>query len=228
MWPRRRRARSHERQLAAVDVVEVELPGGSEDDDGAARRHELERRRRGTQHRSGDRAVRRPARPVRPLVEDEDVVAASSQDLGEEPSDEALTDHDDTAGRHALGAAENAGQRLYVRRAGVVERGRHVDGLRRADTLGEAAGHDRRRGELVARRLVPRQAPVTRAARAVVDKDDAPRVSRLGDDLVAEDAARELRAQLLDVRAAEPAREHAEGRAAGLLDIREPRAAGRV
>jgi hypothetical protein len=59
----------------------------------------------------------------------------------------------------------------------------------------------------------------------MVDERHPPSVRELGDDLVAQDGARVLRQELLDVRSAEPARDDAYelARPRRLRDIRERR-----
>ena len=121
-----------------------------------------------------------------------------------------MPDDQHAAARQALGAAEDAGERLDHRRARVVDLVGQVDRAVRLHALGEPAGPDRRRRERLARRLVPGQAARALAARKVVEERDATAVD-LGDDLVAEHLARVLRRQLLDVRAAEAAGENGEG-----------------
>ena len=72
---------------------------------------------------------------------------------------------------------------------------------------------------------MPGEAAVALAARDVVDERDVPTVVELGDDLVAEHGPRVLRRELLDVRAAEAARDDPDDRARplGLGHVRERR-----
>ena len=105
-------------------------------------------------------------------------------------------------------AAQDTGERLDVRPAGVVDRVRKLDPPGGPNPLGETAGHDRRLGEPLAGRLVPRQAAATGAAPGVMDEGYATPVAGPGHDLVPEHGALGPHADLLHVRPAEPAREH--------------------
>ena len=146
---------------------------------------------------------------MRVTVDREHGVAAVLQHRPEEPSDEAVADDERPPAGNSLRAPENACERLDVRSPGVVDRARQFDPARGADTLGEAARDDRRLREPFTRRLVPGDAAAAAAAPGVVDQCDATAVDGLGDDLVPEHRARGGAADLLDVRAAEPAREDA-------------------
>ena len=108
------------------------------------------------------------------------------------------------------------------RRARVVDPVGKVDPAVRPHALGEPAGPDRARRERLAGRLVPGEAALALAAGQVVDERDAAAVD-LGDDLVPEHGAGRRAAELLDVRSAEPAGEHARelARAVRLGDLRE-------
>ena len=77
---------------------------------------------------------------------------------------------------------------------------------------------------------MPREAAHAFAAGQVVDERHAPPVRRLADDLVPENRARGRPAELLDVRAAEPAREDVDELpvAAGLGDLGERRLPGPI
>jgi hypothetical protein len=64
----------------------------------------------------------------------------------------------------------------------------------------------------------------------MVDEGDPPAVLGRRDDFVTEHRAGELRPELLDVRAAQPAREHADGlaRPVGLREVDQGRRSGLV
>ena len=104
--------------------------------------------------------------------------------------------------------AQDAGERLDVRSPGVVDRARKLDPAGGTCPLGEAAGDDRRLGEPLAGRLVAGETAAAGAAAGVVDERHATAVGGRGDDLVPEHRARGGDADLLDVRAAQPAGEH--------------------
>src|SRR5207247_4933502 len=108
---------------------------------------------------------------------------------------------------------------LGIRAERVVDAIRKVDPAAAADTLGEAAGEDRRRGEGLARRLVPRAAAFALAAGKMVHERHAPAVGGLGDDLVSEDGARGRVPELLDVGAAKAASSHPQRLAVRLRDV---------
>ena len=175
--------------------------------------------------RTASRAVSTPPRPARTAastgpsgrlpvaarvgVGGEDLVAAVAEHGGEQVADEAVTDDEDTAPWHLPGTAQDAGERLHHRAGGLVHVVRQLDPSLRAYPLGEAAGPDRRLGEAGAERLVAGAALLAGAAGVVVDERDAAAVRGLGDDLVPEHGARRRAADLLHVRAAQPAGEHA-------------------
>ncbi len=107
-----------------------------------------------------------------------------------------------------LGTAQDAGERLDVGGAGVVERVGQLEPARCADALGEASRHDRRLRKLLARRLVPAQTAGAGAAAGVVDQRHPSAVSRDRDHLVPEHRPGHGDADLLDVRTAQPAGEN--------------------
>ena len=161
-----------------------------------------------------DRPVRRAARAPRVGVDREHVVAAPLEHRPEEPADEAVADDEHAPARHALRAAQHARERLDHRRRARRRResGSSTPSVARTRSA-KPAGHDRRLGELLARRLVPGAAARARAARPVVDERDRGRAAVAHDDLVPEHGPGRRAAELLDVRAAEPAREHLESAA---------------
>ena len=222
--PRRRRARADERQLAAVDVVEVDLPGGGEDDDGAARRDELERRappaRTAPPRR---RAVRRPARPRRGRSSRAKTSspARRSTSAKRRPTKPWPTTSTRPRGTRSAPRSTQASGSTYVARASSSAAGTSTHPSRARARRSRPARSSAPANSL-ARRLVPGPAPVACAARAVVHEHDAPPVVRLGDDLVAEHAAGELGA-----RASRHPSRRARTRAPGgsrrrLLDLRRP------
>ncbi len=77
---------------------------------------------------------------------------------------------------------------------------------------------------------MPAAAALAFAAAAMMDERDAASVRRLRHDLVSEHDAGELGPQLLDIRSAEPAREHAHelAVAARLVDLADDRLPRRV
>ena len=170
----------------------------------------VERRRRSAENDRADGAVGCVARPLRPRVACEHLVAAARQHCGEHLSDEALADHEHPAARHTLGPAQHACEGLEVRAERVLDSIRQLDPFGRLDRVGEATGDDRRRREALAGRLVPGDAAGAFAAGEVVDQRDAGAVVTARHDLVAEHRAGRGEADLLDVGAAEPAREHAD------------------
>ncbi len=171
-----------------------------------------------------DGPVRLAPAAARVAVDGEDLVAPSRQHGGEEPADEALADDEHSSVRHPLGAPQDAGERLDHRRPGIVDPVGQVDPAVRPHPLGKPARPDRARPERLAGRLVTGVAARALAAREVVDERDAAAVD-LGDDLVPEHRSRRRAAELLDVRPAEAAGEHAgeRSRAFGVGDLREPR-----
>ncbi len=128
----------------------------------------------------------------------------------EQPAHEPVPDHERASARQTLGSPQHARERLDVGADGVVEAVGQLDPVVSPDALGEAAGDDRRPGEALARRLVPSEAACALAAAHVVDERHAHAVGGLRGDLVAEHRAGRCDIQLLDVRAAEAAREHAD------------------
>ena len=139
-------------------------------------------------------------------------------------ADEAVPDDEDSATRDTTHAAEHARDRLDHRPGGVVDAVGEIDPAVRACSLGEPAGNDRRLGERCAEGLVTRPAVVAVAARRVVHERDATPVRQAGDDFVPEDDAIEpAHPELLDVGAAEAARDdlHRLAAAAGLGDVGE-------
>jgi hypothetical protein len=124
----------------AVDLIQVDHGGGGEDEDGAAGRDGLEWGGRSAENGGIDRAVRSPSRAFRVRVDGEDVVAAASEHLREEPADEALADDEHAPSRHPLGTAQHTGQRLDVGARRVVDRTRKGNPLGRRHLLREAAG----------------------------------------------------------------------------------------
>ena len=193
----------------------------------------FERGRRGSRradHDRVDRRVRFRSGAARISVEREHVVAAAREHRCEQPADESLPEHEHASRRHRVRSAHDARERLERRRLGVAQPGGKIDPRVRAHPFRETAGTDRRCGELLARRLVAGAAALAFAAAAMVDERDAPSVFGLADHLVPEDGARELGAQLLHVRAAQPAREHAHELAGpvGLVDVAHLRAPRRV
>ena len=221
--PRRRRARAGERQLAPVDGVRVDRPGIREHEHRPTRRDQLERRRRRAQDGRVHRPVRRAAGALRVRVDRVDVVAAPAQHLREEPPDEALADHEHAPAWHALGSPQDAGERLDVGADRVAQPVRNRHAARLADPLREPARHDRRRGESLARRLVSGQAALALAAGQVVDRARAafrPHPARPPRARAPSRPARNP--ELLDVRAAQPAGQHAHRRRRGLGHLDEP------
>ena len=235
---RRCRAGADDRELAPVDAVDVDRNRtwrGREDDDraagldaserivDAAGRREDGRVRLVVEITSAERARDGPAFLER--VGDEDVVTAAAEDLDEEEADEPTADDENAAPRHALGGAKDARERLGEGRDRVVEPGGEAHRGAPHDALGESSGLDRRRSEIVARRLVSCRAAFTLAAREMMDEDDFPPVPVLGDDFVAEHGARRGGPELLDVAPAKAAGADAEKLAvsARLRNVPEPR-----
>ena len=119
MCARRRRARADDGQLAAVDRLGGQLAGVGEDEHRAARRDRLERASStppgAAEDGRVDRAVRARGRRARGSTSTANTVVAAPLEHGaEQPADEAVADDEHAAARHALGAAEHAGERLDV------------------------------------------------------------------------------------------------------------------
>ncbi len=173
-------------------------------------RDRLERRRDAAapgEHHRVDGPVRRATRATWVGVDREHLVAPSLEHEAEEPADEAVADDQHAPRGHPGRAAEDTGERLDHRPAPVGPVVRELDPGLRADALREAAGPDRRLREPRTGGLVPREAALARAAGGVVDERDPAPVLELGHHLVAEDDAGVVAIELLDVRAAEPARD---------------------
>jgi hypothetical protein len=163
-------------------------------------------------------------------IQSVDVVSPPTQHLDEEVADEAAADDEDAPARDPFDRAENAREWLGERRSLVREGRRNVDPVAREDTLGEPAGLDRRGSELLARRLVARQAPLALPAGEVVDERDSPSVRELRGDLMAENRPGSGTPDLLDVAPAEPTRQDAGEPALplGLGNLREAGLAFRI
>ncbi len=212
----RRRARADDGQLPPVDRLRGQRPRVGEERAPCrpARRPRAPSRRR--LPRRG--RPRRPARRARgprgagSASTANTVVAAPLEHRAEEPADEAVADDEHASARHPLDAAQHAGERLDHRRLRVVDAVRNRRRPRsRAPAPRSPPGTIVGSAKLLARRLVPGAAARARAARPVMDQRLASR-RRAHDDLVPEHRARGRAADLLDVRAAEPAREHLERR----------------
>ncbi len=172
----------------------------------------------------------RELEPVRERVGREDVVSAAHERLDEQQAREPAADDEHAPPRDPFERAQHTGERLREGAHGVVEVVRERQGCCRPGALGEPARQDRRLGEPLAGRLVPRAAPVAFAARQVVHERDAPPLGVLGDDLVPQHRPGRGAAELLHVRSAEAARAHGDevSGAAGLRDVGERRLPGAV
>ena len=142
-------------------------------------------------------------------VDRDDVVAAPAQHLDPQLPDRAATDDEHAPARHALGGAQHARERLDPDAVVLLEAVRQRDAMCRAQRLGKAAGRDPQLAKLAAGRLMAREAPLACPARDAVHDGDARAVLELARDLVTEHAAGGGAAELLDVRAAQPAGAHA-------------------
>ncbi len=143
--------------------------------------------------------------PMRQRVCGEDVVPAPDERLHEEKAGKPAADDEHAPAWDPLDGAEDTGKRLREGPGRVVDVTGERDRRCRPRALGEAAGHDRRRREALAGRLVAGPAALALPARQVVDERDSPPLRVLGDDLVAEDGAGRRASELLQVGSAKPA-----------------------
>ena len=153
------------------------------------------------------------------------VVAAMPQDRREQVPDEPVADDQDTSGWHPPRAAKHACERLDHRPARVVDLG---SGARpspaRVTRSAKPPGRIVGAANPVHSDSCPR-ALRARAAGRVVDERDAAAVVRLRHDLVTEHDTGVRRVELLDIRPAQSAGEHADelARPLGLGHLRELR-----
>ena len=159
----RRRPRADDRQLAPVNAGGGYRPRVREQQHRPAWLDRVERDL-DSSRRAHDGSVDGPVRwhpgPQRVAVDREHRVPAPLQHGAEEPPDESVADHEHPPSWHALHATQHAGERLHVRPVGIVDRVRKLHPPGGAHPLGEAAGNDRRLGEPLTGRLVPREAAV--------------------------------------------------------------------
>jgi hypothetical protein len=231
---RKCRAATGDVELVPVDRIEIERSGRGEDDErpaGDEPTRGLVCTSGGCEYGRVDLAPWRldagQREPVLARVEPVDTIAAAAQHLYEEVADEAAPNDEHAATGHALRRAQYAGERLGESGDGIVHRRRNVDPVPCERAFGEAAGLDRRRAELLARRLVSGAAALAFPAGEVVDEGHSAPVRQPAGDLVPEHGARSGRAELLDVAPAEAAGEDADDRAAPLRlrNLRELRPA---
>src|SRR6266542_4706292 len=225
---RRCGTRADDGELTPVHRIEIEPARVREHEYDPARRERGERGRHAAsraQDRRVDGCVRQPGCTLRNAVVNEHLVAAMPQQCREQLPDEAAADHEEASARNALRAAQHACERLGVGAERIADRIRQRDEGVAPSALGESTRPDRRLGEALARRLVPRAAAPALAAGQMVDEDDALAAVPRRDDLVSEHRAGRRTSDLLDVRTAEPARADVRelALAAGLRDLVEPR-----
>ena len=173
---RRRGARADDGQLAPVDGVARDRARVREDEHEPAGPDGVERGVAGAARaddRGVDRAVRRAAGARGIRVDDEDVVAAPPSTAAKSPPTKPLpTTSTRPRGTRAAPRSTHASGSTIVARASSSASGISTPAVR--DAFREAARHDRRVGELLAGRLVPRAAARALAARPVMDEREPP------------------------------------------------------